>query len=81
MPHQQFRQRERQLLYEVIAKQAPHLLPLLGILGRALLNVEQREELRGAIATELSETGLNEDYEPNAYGLRLETLIDSLGHV
>jgi len=37
--------------------------------------------LRGIVCSEFCMYGLREDYEPNGYGLRLECLIDEIGHL
>lgn len=38
----------------------------------------QRAELCELLSEELAERGLNRDSEPNAYGLRIESLLDSV---
>ncbi len=73
-----FKPDQMRLLKEVISKQDPSLLPVVDKLGSVLLTGEQREALREVLEAELSETGLQEDYEPNSRGLLLEELIDRL---
>jgi hypothetical protein len=72
---------ETYLLREALLKHRPSLLTMIELIGIVPLNDEQREELRGAIADELLETGLGKDDEPNKRGLLLEQLIDRLGHL
>jgi len=72
---------EMKLLKEVVLKHRPSLLPLLDSLGRVSLTTKQREDLRGAIAEEFSQTGLGKNDEPNSRGRLLENLIDRLGHL
>ncbi|MBA3945147.1 MAG: hypothetical protein H0X37_11360 [Herpetosiphonaceae bacterium] len=81
MTHKYLRPSEIQLLYEVISRQDPGLKPVLDSLGVVTLTQQRRESLRGAIAAELTETGLDEEYEPNQRGLLLEELIDALGYL
>jgi hypothetical protein len=55
---------------------------ILGVAGLDIGNASTRDErlvLQQAIADELVATGLRDDGEPNERGLRLESLIDSLG--
>lgn len=72
---------EIRLLREVISKHQPSLLTIIDQLGIKPLTPEQRDELRAAVADELAETGLREDFEPNRRGLLLEDLIDRLGQL
>lgn len=67
-----------EFLREVVQNQRPSLLPLLDRLGRVPLTVAERTKLRLGVADEFGATGLTENYEPNAWRLRLETLIDYL---
>jgi hypothetical protein len=68
------------LLKEVIDRRQPELLYILPQLGEIPLTLEQRENLREALATELCETGLDESDEPNSRGREIEDLIDRLAH-
>ena len=74
-------QEERAMLEEVVASRRPDLKGLLLRLGSVPLSREEREELRGALADEFVETGLEADSEPNGRGLLLDDLIDRLGHL
>jgi hypothetical protein len=56
-------------------------LPLLAFLGLVPLTDKQREEIRGAVAEELIETGLTEEDEPNEKGLLLDDLIGRIGEL
>ena len=69
---------EGKLLREVITRWRPDLLYLLNRLGNSLLTIEQREEIREAIADELIASGLDENNEPTQRGIMLEELIDRL---
>lgn len=66
------------LLGEVLEKQEPALLEELAYLGVLPLTRATREAMREALASELCETGLDPDDEPNTRGLALEDLIDIL---
>jgi hypothetical protein len=69
---------ELMLIRQAVSKHAPSLLPIVDILGVTPLTSEQREGLRGALASEMVETGLNKDSEPNERGLLLDGLITRL---
>ena len=71
---------DRQLLRGTIARRRPDCLPFVDRVGIDPLQESAREEIREAIVAELSATGLDEHDEPNRRGLRLEYLIDVLGH-
>jgi hypothetical protein len=67
---------QKALLREVIARQAPELLPML---PRAELNVlfpHERQQLCQLISHEFMQSGRRPDDEPNARGLKLEDLLD-----
>jgi hypothetical protein len=72
---------EMNLLREVVTKRKPDLLAFVGSIGVTPLTNDQRQSLREALAAELRHSGLGENDEPNRLGLRLESLIDYLGHV
>lgn len=72
---------ENSLLREAIINRNESLIYLLDTLGIKPLTIEQRQDLRGAIADELVFAGLNEDDEPNERGMALESLIDKLSHL
>jgi hypothetical protein len=67
------------ILNEVISKYHPEWLAVLKSSCPAF-NGGQRDELRSACASELCETGLTDEDEPNERGYLLEELIDWLGH-
>jgi hypothetical protein len=69
------------LLREVVAKHDPTLLSLIDYLGITEITEEEREKLRGLLASELCETGLAENDEPNQRGLLMDDLIDILGRM
>jgi hypothetical protein len=72
---------EINLLKDIVSRNNPSLMWIVDSIGKSPLSVDQREELRGVIATDIIQTGLREDYEPDERGLLLENLIDRLGHV
>ncbi len=81
MTRKYLRPSEIQLLREVISRQDPGLRPVAASLGVVPLTEQSRECLREAIAAELTQTGLDEEDEPNHRGLLLEELIDALGYL
>jgi hypothetical protein len=70
------------LLRNILERRDPELLPLVDVLGVRPLTKDDREALRGAVASELtvSSGGFDSNYEPTPFGLQLEQLIDVLGH-
>ena len=68
-----------ELLREVITRRAPALVGLLVRVGDEPLSQDERNALREAVTDEFAEHGLQADHEPNAYGLRMEELVDWLG--
>jgi hypothetical protein len=69
------------LLHSIVARRKGELLPLLAALRDRTMVGEEREALRGVVLEELLERGLQAGDEPTAYGLKLEDVIDWLGHV
>lgn len=73
---------EYQLLESVVREHAPALRALLEkIRLRDLLSDDEREALREAIADELGARGIDGEGHINDYGVRLDDLIDRVGHV
>jgi hypothetical protein len=72
-------QDEQELLRHAVVEHNSELLPLLGELGLRPLTRDEREELRGALAEELTAAGLGAGDEPTNYGRRLDDLIGRLG--
>ena len=72
-------QRLQQLLREVMAKYRPEMLSRFSAAGELSLVAEQREPLRQSLASELCESGLLPNDEPNDRGYALEELIDLVG--
>jgi hypothetical protein len=70
------------LLRNVVERHSPDLVTLIDILGVRPLTKDDREALRGAVASELTITSgaLDSESEPTPFGLQLEELIDALGH-
>ena len=64
------------LLRDVVRRREANLLPLLE--PHALLTREDILALTKVISDEFSGAGLGIDYEPNEYGLTLETLLDDV---
>jgi hypothetical protein len=73
-------ERDLGLLWEVVWRRNPRLAGAFRQLGNRTLSMEDREQLRLTVASELTERGLEDDWEPSPYGLELERLIDLLGH-
>ena len=72
---------ELTLLRSIVGSRRPDLLPIVDLIGSIPLSTEQREHLRRTVSEEFIQTGTGANDEPNAQGLLLEDLIDSLGHV
>lgn len=72
---------QKTLLTEAIQKHNPEFISIVEKVGVTTLTENEREDLRGAIASELCETGLGSGDEPNQRGLVLEELIDVLGYM
>jgi len=62
-----------------MAKYRPEMLPQFSPSGELALRQQQREPLRDSLASELCESGLKPDDEPNDRGYALEELIDLVG--
>jgi hypothetical protein len=71
---------EADLLRELVSRRSPSTLTLVDALATRGLTHDEREELRHVVMDDFLEQGLGEDDEPNAYGHRMERLIDALGH-
>jgi hypothetical protein len=67
-------------LAQIVERREPPAMSVLPLLEKRQLTEDERELLRGLVADELVERGLDEKDQPNAYGLELERLIDALGH-
>jgi hypothetical protein len=78
MEKRRWNSNDAELLQQVVAARAPDLLPLLEGIGHRQLSIEEREALRGALAYELTATGLQENDEPNQYGREIDELIGRL---
>ena len=68
------------LLRGTVANHAPDLLPLAESVGEAPLGETDREALRSAVLAEFLSAGRDSNDEATSYGLKLEKLIDALGH-
>ena len=69
---------EAALLRDIIERRRPSLANVVASLGQVPLSEDQREELRLALADELTERGLQLDGEPSSYGLSVDDLIGRL---
>ena len=67
-----------QLLYDVVAKRRPELLPLAHKVGYEKLTKEQLEMLQDVVSEEFIQEGLQEDWEPNARGILVDDLLGLL---
>jgi hypothetical protein len=67
------------ILKEVVSKYHPEWLHRLATTTTPALSWDERDELRSSCASELCDTGLGNDDEPNERGYLLEELIDWLG--
>lgn len=67
-----------ELLDAVVRRRAPEHLDLISSLGLVPLSTEARETLRGVLADELVEVGLDSEDEATAYGVRLDAVIGQL---
>ena len=70
--------REKDLLREVLQQHARGREDLDAGLDAGTFTREQRSELCRLISSELARTGLGPDDEPNARGLALEALLDTV---
>jgi hypothetical protein len=68
----------RELLREVIERQAPQLSSLLPRANLNALLPNERTQLCDLIVTEFMQTGRRPDDEPNPRGLKLEELLDEI---
>jgi hypothetical protein len=66
------------LLFEILEKRSPQLLPLLERAKMGTLESTEVASLCQIVTDEFCETGLLSDSEPNERGLLLEVLIDTL---
>lgn len=73
-----FKEREQELLREVLRQHARAREDLLAGVEANTLTNEQRGELCQLISSEFVRTGLDADDEPNARGLELESLLDTV---
>ncbi|HEX4334775.1 MAG TPA: hypothetical protein VH062_02610 [Polyangiaceae bacterium] len=73
-----FKEREMTLLREVLVQHVPLRKELLAGVEANAFTPEQRSELCQIISSEFVRTGLGSDDEPNARGLELEALLDTV---
>jgi len=69
------------LLTKCLEVRNPSLLFLIESSEDKNHTVEFYNELRQAVGEELAEKGFRHNWEPNEYGLELESLIDELGRL
>ncbi len=70
---------DRARIREAVARHCPEMSPIVDSLGVKPLSVGEREKIRGALAEEFSRSFVSGD--PTDEDLRLESLIDRLGHL
>lgn len=80
MGHWQLSPADVETLREVVSRRAPDLLPLVERLAKnpvpsQALSDEESLELSLILYDEFVEKGLEEDYEPNEYGKRLDQIL------
>jgi hypothetical protein len=75
---QTFGSDERELLRRITTKYSPELSDLVDVVGSRPLTDREREELRAGLAREFTSVGLEEDSEPNEYGVEVDDLIGRL---
>jgi len=73
-------QRELELLRQVVRQAKPPREDLLVAAETNALTRSQRQELCELISHEFLRVGLQRDDEPNALGLELEALLDTINH-
>lgn len=69
---------DRDLLLNVIRARRSGREELLQAVMKDAISASQRAELCEMLGEELAERGLDASSEPNAYGLRVESLLDSV---
>jgi len=69
------------LLKKCLEIHNPSLIPIIESPDNDDYSDDFYNELRGTVAAELCNKGFQPDYEPNAYGLELEALIDEIGRL
>jgi len=72
------RREERDLLLDVIRARRSGREDLLQAVMKDAISASQRTELCEMLSEEFAERGLDANSEPNAYGLRVESLLDSV---
>lgn len=69
------------VLKECLKKHKPSLLATIDDSSQCEYGIDFYNELRQILGDELISEGFNENYEPNEYGLTLESLIDEIGRL
>ncbi|HVT14968.1 MAG TPA: hypothetical protein VHQ90_02155 [Thermoanaerobaculia bacterium] len=69
------------MLQTIVWQRRPHLTSLVDSLSRVHPSTDQIDELREALLEEFLERGLDENHEPNKFGLAIDDLIGSLGNL
>ncbi len=68
------------LLKICLEKHAPNLLAIVNN-DTTIYSTKLYSQLREAVGDELTSCGFNQNWEPNEYGIRLESLIDEIGRL
>lgn len=68
------------LLIICLEKHAPNLLTIVND-DTTIYSTKIYNQLREAVGDELTSCGFNHNWEPNEYGIRLESLIEEIGRL
>jgi hypothetical protein len=80
-PNSRWRPEDGDTLTSIVTRRNPSLATVARRAGHSTISAAEREELRGVLADEMTEFGLDDSSEPNELGLRCEELIDKLWYV
>lgn len=72
---------KRHHLMTIISANAPELEALVVQSDSRKLTDDEREALRAVLSDRFCLLGVNADFEPNAFGMEIEDLIDYVGHL
>lgn len=70
-----------ELLLQCLKNHRPDLIYVVESKDEILVDEELGNELRDAVGDELIINGFDKEYNPNRYGLSLESLIDEIGRL
>ena len=69
------------LLLNCLKYHAPELIPIVNAPDKHKYTADFYNELRNNVGNELCDKGFDTNFEPNAYGISLESLIDEIGQL